>query len=285
MRTLTGVPALRAWVAAERARRQRIVFVPTMGNLHAGHLALVRRARALGDRVIVSVFVNPAQFAPGEDYATYPRTPQADAEALAAEQVDVLFAPDVDSVYPDGAPPAAGDAVPAVGRGLEEDFRPGFFAGVVAVVQRLFELVTPDTAVFGEKDYQQLAVVRAMVAARDLPIEIAGVPTVREADGLALSSRNQYLSAAERVRAPLLYRTLGAVAEAIRAGATDYRGLEQGAMDALVQGGFVPDYVCVRHADTLQPLSVGERRCVVLAAARLGKARLIDNLVVYKAGD
>ncbi len=280
MLTVTGVSELRAQVSAWRAQHQRIVFVPTMGNLHAGHIALVRRARALGDRVIVSIFVNPTQFAPGEDYATYPRTPQADSQHLALEQVDLLFMPDVDSVYPDGSRPVTTYAVPAVGRGLEDEFRPGFFTGVVTVVRRLFELVTPDVAVFGEKDYQQLAVVRAMVRELALPIEIASVATVREADGLALSSRNQYLSAEERSRAPLLYRTLREVAERIRQGHVVYAELERAAMHKLAEGGFIPDYVCVRQADNLRPAPAGARNCVVLAAARLGKARLIDNVIV-----
>jgi pantoate--beta-alanine ligase len=283
MLTITGVSELRAQVAAWRAQHQRIVFVPTMGNLHAGHLALVKRARALGDRVIVSVFVNPTQFAPGEDYATYPRTPRADSERLALERVDLLFMPDVDAVYPDGARPTTTYPVPAVGRGLEDDFRPGFFAGVVTVVRRLFELVTPDVAVFGEKDYQQLAVVRAIARELALPIEIASVATVREADGLALSSRNQYLSAEERARAPLLYRTLCDVAERIRQGNVVYEELEQAAMRRLAEGGFMPDYVSVRQADSLRPVPAGSRDCVVLAAARLGKARLIDNVIVSSA--
>lgn len=280
MLTVTAVSELHDCVAAWRAQHQRIVFVPTMGNLHAGHLALVKLGRTLGDRVIVSVFVNPTQFAPGEDYDTYPRTPQADSAQLAAEQVDLLFMPTVDSVYPDGARSAASYPVPAVGRGLEDDFRPGFFAGVVTVVRRLFELVAPDVAVFGEKDYQQLAVVRAMVNDLGLPIEIASVPTVRETDGLALSSRNQYLSAEERTRAPLLYRSLLEVAQRIREGNTAYKDLEQSALRKLENGGFVPDYVCVRQAGSLQPASVDGRGHVVLAAARLGRARLIDNVTV-----
>jgi pantoate--beta-alanine ligase len=284
MLTVSGVSQLHAQVAAWRAQHQRIAFVPTMGNLHAGHLSLVEHARALGERVIVSVFVNPTQFAPGEDYSSYPRTPQADSERLAAAQVDLLFMPDVGSVYPDGARPASTYPLPAVGHGLEGDFRPGFFAGVVTVVRRLFELVAPDVAVFGEKDYQQLAVVRTMVRELGLPIEVASVPTVREADGLALSSRNQYLSAEERARAPLLYRTLCDVAERLRKGGVAYQDLEQAAMRKLAEGGFIPDYVCVRQADSLQPVSSGERNFVVLAAARLGKARLIDNVSVSSNG-
>jgi pantoate--beta-alanine ligase len=280
MLTVRDVSELRSRVESWRGQNQRIVFVPTMGNLHAGHLALVRHARTLGDRVIVSIFVNPTQFAPGEDYDSYPRTPQDDAQALAAEQVDLVFAPDVDSVYPDGVKAAGAYPVPPVGHGLEDEFRPGFFAGVVSVVKRLFELVQPDWAVFGQKDYQQLAVIRAMISDLGLPIELASVATVREADGLALSSRNQYLSAEERAHAPLLYRTLCELAERLRQGDVDYAALERGAMHKLASVGFVPDYVSIRQAESLLPVTPGERNCVVLAAARLGRARLIDNVIV-----
>jgi len=279
MLAVSGVSDLRAGIEAWRQQGQRIVFVPTMGNLHAGHLALVHHARALGDRVVVSVFVNPTQFAPGEDYDTYPRTLAVDSRHLEAEQVDLLFAPDVAAVYPRGVKADTSYPVPAVGHGLEDAFRPGFFTGVVTVVKRLFELVNPDVAVFGEKDYQQLAVIRAMVRDLALPIDIASVPTVREADGLALSSRNQYLSAQERASAPLLQHTLGAVAESVRAGDADYNRLETAAVEQLRAGGFVPDYVCIRDAATLQPLAAGETHGVVLAAARLGRARLIDNVI------
>ncbi|MGD8843742.1 MAG: pantoate--beta-alanine ligase [Gammaproteobacteria bacterium] len=280
MLDVTDVGELRSLVAVWRAQRQRIVFVPTMGNLHAGHLALVKRARELGQRVIVSIFVNPTQFAPGEDYETYPRTPEADRRSLAELGVDLVFVPDVETVYPDGALPSVTYRVPAVGRDLEAEFRPGFFAGVVTVVKRLFELVEPDVAVFGEKDYQQLAVVRAMVRELGMAIKIVGVATVREPDGLALSSRNQYLSAEQRARAPLLYRTLCEVAAAVRKGGISYATLEHAAARKLEAGGFEPDYVRIRHADTLLPVSDGERCCVVLAAARLGPARLIDNVRV-----
>lgn len=279
MLSVSGVEDLRARIAAWRGQGQRIVFVPTMGNLHAGHLALVARARTLGERVVVSVFVNPTQFAPGEDYATYPRTLEADRQRLEAAQVDLLFAPDVDGVYPQGVKTDAAFAVPAVGQGLEETFRPGHFAGVMTVVRRLFEVVNPDVAVFGEKDYQQLAVIRAMVRELALPVEIVSVPTVREADGLALSSRNQYLSAGERAAAPLLQRTLREVADSVLAGQGAHAGLEAAAVARLRAGGFVPDYVCIRDRDTLQPLAAGETHGVVLAAARLGRARLIDNVI------
>jgi pantoate--beta-alanine ligase len=279
MQTVTTAEQLRACVRVQRARKRRIAFVPTMGNLHDGHLALVRRARQVADFVVVSVFVNPMQFAPGEDYETYPRTLAADSDLLEQVQADVLFAPDVAVIYPGGTRLSDRLQVPVEGRGLEADFRPGFFHGVVTVVERLFELVAPDCAVFGEKDYQQLAVIRAL--ARDLhwPIEIIGVPTVREADGLAMSSRNHYLTAAERRSAPLLNRELRRVAGQLRAGSRDYATLEQDAVQRLADAGFRPDYVCIRQAGTLQPLSAGEA-AVILAAAWLGRARLIDNVVV-----
>ena len=280
MYKLNDAQSLRAQLAQWRAQGERIAFVPTMGNLHEGHLQLVRRARQTGGRVVVSIFVNPTQFAPGEDYDTYPRTLERDSRLLSAEKTDALFAPDVSVIYPEGSEAAAHVDVPAVGHGLEDDFRPGFFTGVVSVMVRLFDLVQPDYTVFGEKDYQQLAVVRAMVENSEWPTEIIGVPTVREADGLAMSSRNQYLTAEERERAPVLRQTLMHVAEQITSGAPRFKLLETDAMKRLQDSGFVPDYVSIRHADTLQPVVEGERRCVVLAAAHLGRARLIDNVIV-----
>lgn len=280
MRQLVEAQALRHSIAQWRAQGERIAFVPTMGNLHAGHMALVQHARQQADRVVTSIFVNPTQFAPGEDFDTYPRTPAEDRQALADAQVDLLFMPTVEMIYPGGAKSSTRVEVPGVGRGLEDDFRPGFFIGVATVVARLFNLVQPDCALFGEKDYQQLAVIRTMT--RDLcwPIEISGVPTVREPDGLAMSSRNQYLTDAERRQSVLLYQTLSRVAEQVRAGSPHYGALEGEAMKCLAAGGFTPDYVSIRHAETLQPVEPGEQQCVVLAAARLGKARLIDNIRV-----
>jgi pantoate--beta-alanine ligase len=280
MYKLTDAESLRAQLAHWRAQGERIAFVPTMGNLHEGHLQLVRRARQTGGRVVVSVFVNPAQFAPGEDYDTYPRTLELDSRLLSAEKTDALFAPDVSDIYPGDSATVGQVDVPDVGRGLEEDFRPGFFAGVARVMVRLFNLVQPDYTVFGEKDYQQLAVVRAMVENSEWSTEIIGVPTVRETDGLAMSSRNRYLTVEERERAPLLHQTLKHVADQITAGGAHFTALETEAMKRLEEGGFVPDYVSIRHANTLQPVVQGERRCVVLAAARLGRARLIDNVIV-----
>jgi len=280
MLTVNEIRQLRAQVAAWRAAGQRIGFVPTMGNLHEGHLQLVRHAQHTARRVVVSIFVNPMQFGPGEDFESYPRTLDQDREKLAGEGVDMLFSPDVSAIYPRGTGETTRIEVPQVSQGLCADFRPGHFTGVATVVARLFNLVQPDSAVFGEKDFQQLAVIRRMVEDLCWPIEIAAVPTVREADGLAMSSRNQYLTPGERQRAPLLYQTLCNVASRLRDGEPAAAGLESAAMQALRGAGFEPEYVAIRDALTLQPAAGTARERVVLAAARLGQARLIDNVRV-----
>ncbi|GMQ83778.1 MAG: pantoate--beta-alanine ligase [Gammaproteobacteria bacterium] len=278
MRTLASVEDVRKAVNDWRLAGERVAFVPTMGDLHQGHLELVRHALTRAPHVIASIFVNPTQFGPGEDFDAYPRTLESDQEMLQREGVELLFAPSVETLYPGGAEDTTRVEVPQVSRGLCDDFRPGHFTGVATVVARLFNLVQPDIAVFGEKDYQQLAVIRRMV--RDLcwPIEIDGVPTVREADGLAMSSRNRYLSVDERKLAPVLYRTLCEVAGQARARQQSCRVLERQAMKKLEQAGFSPEYVSIRHAETLRPVETGEMPARVLAAARLGKARLIDNV-------
>ncbi len=280
METLGSVDSLRARVTGWRRAGERIAFVPTMGNLHEGHLQLVREARKLAPRVVVSVFVNPLQFGPGEDLDSYPRTLDADRAALEANGVDLLFTPSVETMYPRGVERSTVVEVPEVSEGLCGEFRPGHFTGVATVVARLFNLVQPDLALFGEKDYQQLAVIRRMVGDLAWPIGIHGVATVREPDGLAMSSRNQYLTEEERRVAPALYRVLREVADAVRTGHGDYRALERQAMEALAAAGFNPEYVEIRHADSLRPVESGERNCVVLGAARLGVARLIDNVRV-----
>jgi len=277
MRTLASVEDVRKVINHWRLAGERIAFVPTMGDLHQGHLELVRHALTRAPHVVASIFVNPTQFGAGEDFDAYPRTLESDQGKLQAEGVELLFAPSVETLYPGGAGETTRVEVPEVSRGLCDDFRPGHFAGVATVVARLFNLVQPDVAVFGEKDYQQLAVIRRMV--RDLcwPIEIDGVPTVREADGLAMSSRNRYLSTEERKLAPVLYQTLCEVVEQVRARQQPCRALELQAMEKLEKAGFSPEYVSIRHAETLQPVETGEMPARVLAAARLGKARLIDN--------
>ena len=280
MDTISGLDDLRELVQGWRRCGERIGFVPTMGNLHEGHLQLVRRARSLSDRVIVSIFVNPMQFGPGEDFETYPRTLDDDKAQLDQEQADLLFAPAVDLIYPSGLNETTRVQVPGVGEGLEADSRPGFFVGVATVVARLFNLVQADIAVFGEKDYQQLAVIRRMVKDLCWPMDIEAVATVREADGLAMSSRNQYLSAGQRERAPVLYQTLCQVAEGVRGRQQLFAELEAQAIQRLERAGFSPDYVSIRDAATLQPIEPGNTRSVVLAAARLGRARLIDNVIV-----
>lgn len=271
---------MRRAVARWRGAGERVALVPTMGNLHAGHLALVGRARALAGRVVVSVFVNPTQFGPGEDFAAYPRTLRADAARLRAAGADLLFAPGVAGMYPGGAAPGTVVSVPGLSTDLCGAHRPGHFDGVASVVLRLFNVVGPDVAVFGEKDYQQLVLLRRMAADLHLPVRLVGVATVRERDGLAMSSRNQYLDADERRSAPALHAALLACRARLLAGARDYRALEREAAGALRRAGFVPDYVAIRAAADLAPPRRGERRLRVLAAARLGRARLIDNVAV-----
>ena len=280
MESVTTIAGLRSRTGHWNKQGRRIAFVPTMGNLHAGHLRLVQHARAIADHVVVSVFVNPMQFGPDEDFESYPRTLEDDKAKLEQEQVDPLFAPAVDLIYPSGLNETTRVQVPGVGEGLEADSRPGFFVGVATVVARLFNLVQADIAVFGEKDYQQLAVIRRMVKDLCWPIAIEAVPTVREADGLAMSSRNRYLSAEQRKRAPLLYQILCQAAGGVRGQQRACAELEAQAIQRLEQAGFTPDYVSIRDAATLQPIEPGNTRAVILAAARLGRARLIDNVSV-----
>jgi pantoate--beta-alanine ligase len=271
---------LRAHVRAWLAQQDRIAFVPTMGNLHAGHLKLVRHARSIAGRVVVSIFVNPMQFGPGEDYDSYPRTLADDTAALMRADADLLFVPAVSEIYPGDLDNTTRVVVPGLGEILCGAFRPGFFTGVATVVTRLLNLVQPDIAVFGEKDYQQLIVIRRMVRELCLPVSIEGVATAREADGLAMSSRNGYLNPTERVTAAILYRTLTQVKAAIEGGASDYAAIEHAAMDRLTRAGFRPDYVGIRRAADLGEPAVGDTPLRVLAAAWLGPARLIDNLEI-----
>jgi pantoate--beta-alanine ligase len=271
---------LRARVHSWRGQQDRIAFVPTMGNLHAGHLKLVRHARAIAGHVVVSIFVNPMQFGPGEDYETYPRTLEVDTAALRQADADLLFVPAVDEIYPGEMESTTRVVVPGLGDILCGAFRPGFFTGVATVVTRLLNLVQPDVAVFGEKDYQQLVLVRRMASELCLPVSIEGVATEREPDGLAMSSRNGYLGPGERATAPMLYRTLAEVKAAVEGGAADYDILERMAMDALTRAGFRPDYVSIRRATDLGEPCTGDAVLRVLAAAWLGPARLIDNLEI-----
>ena len=271
---------LRARVQAWRGRQDRIAFVPTMGNLHAGHLKLVRHARAIAGHVVVSIFVNPMQFGPDEDYDTYPRTLEADTATLRQADADLLFVPSVDEIYPGEMDGTTRVVVPGLSDILCGAFRPGFFTGVATVVTRLLNLVQPDVAVFGEKDYQQLVLIRRMTRELCLPVNIEGVATERETDGLAMSSRNGYLSRTERATAAVLYRTLGEVKAAVENGSVDYPVLERMAMAALTRAGFRPDYVSIRRATDLGEPAAGDTALRVLAAAWLGSARLIDNLEI-----
>lgn len=280
MITVKTVRELRAAVARARSEGKRIGFVPTMGNLHAGHAALVTKAAQRAEFVVASIFVNPLQFGAGEDLDTYPRTLAADQERLLAAGCNLLFAPGVEEMYPDGMAGQTLVCVPGVSEGLCGASRPGHFDGVATVVTKLFHMVQPDLAVFGEKDFQQLAVIRKLVRDLDLPVQIIGEPTVRDSDGLALSSRNGYLNDAQRRCAPALYQTLGALAAELRSGRDDHSVLIEDGLARLSAAGFEPDYLEIRHPLTLRPATRADRQLVILAAARLGTTRLIDNLLV-----
>ncbi|WP_147651342.1 pantoate--beta-alanine ligase [Vulcaniibacterium gelatinicum] len=275
--TITDLGALRARIAEWKRAGLRVGFVPTMGNLHAGHYSLVALARQHADRVVASVFVNPTQFGPNEDFARYPRTPEADAAGLAAAGCDLLWLPSVETMYPYGAGGAVRMHVPGVTDTLEGAHRPGHFDGVATVVTRLFHQVQPDVAAFGRKDYQQLAVIRYLVRDLAFPIELLAGETVREPDGLAMSSRNQYLSAEERARAVEIHRTLLAMREGIRCG-WPREQVEAEAAQRLLETGFDPDYAVVRRPDLTEPDDAEPGPRVALIAARLGRTRLIDNL-------
>ena len=275
----TGDPdRLRARIRDWKREGLRVGFVPTMGNLHAGHYSLVALARAHADRVVASVFVNPTQFGPDEDLARYPRTPDRDAAGLGAAGCDLLWLPSVDTMYPYGAERSVRIRVPGITDVLDGAHRPGHFDGVATVVARLFNQVQPDVAAFGRKDYQQLEVVRYLVRDLAFPIELLAGETVREADGLAMSSRNQYLDPGERARAPQIHRTLLAMRDAMHAG-TAPAAVEAEAAAALRGAGFEVDYAVVRRADLGAPGAVAQAGAyVALVAARLGRTRLIDNL-------
>jgi pantoate--beta-alanine ligase len=278
METLTTIAAVREQVRRWHREGQRIAFVPTMGNLHAGHLSLIEAARRHGDRFVASIFVNPMQFGPNEDFAHYPRTPAQDARMLEQAGCDLMFMPDVGEIYPHGAERGTRIEVPGLSSILCGEFRPGHFEGVATVVAKLFHIVEPDVAVFGEKDFQQLTVIRRMVADLCFALTIIAAPTVREPDGLAMSSRNQYLTAEERRQAPAIQRTLRAAVARLRAGERDFAAIERAGSEALELAGLTPDYFSVRRADDLGSPDPNTRHLVVLSAARLGRARLIDNL-------
>ena len=282
MDTVTTIAAVREHVQAWRREGLRVAFVPTMGNLHAGHVSLIEAARRHGERFVASIFVNPMQFGPNEDWAHYPRTPREDERMLAEAGCSLMFMPDVTEIYPNGAERATRIEVPGLSRILDGEFRPGHFEGVSTVVAKLFHIVEPDVAVFGEKDFQQLTVIRHMVADLCMPIEIIGAPTVRDSRGLAMSSRNQYLSAAERALAPQIYVALENAAVRVRAGDVDFASIERAGFHELERTGFRPDYFSVRKAQDLSAATAQARELVILTAARIGKARLIDNVQVTR---
>jgi len=276
MRIVSTVCELREAVKTWRSAGERIAFVPTMGNLHAGHLQLANTAKKKADRVIVSIFVNPTQFGAGEDFETYPRTEQEDQQKLQAEGADLLFLPSVAEIY-------APDAKTAVTvTGLSDLYcgasRPGHFSGVATVVCKLFNMVQPDIALFGLKDFQQLTVIKTMVRDLNIPVEINGVETVRELSGLAMSSRNGYLTDGEKQVAPMLYHSLCVARDAILTGNTAYADLEQQALQFLQQAGFQPDYFSVSRSRDLKKADTNDVDLVILAAVKLGKTRLIDNI-------
>lgn len=284
MLVVNNPAALREQIGQWHREGRAIAFVPTMGNLHQGHLTLVEEARRHGDKVVVSIFVNPLQFDKAEDLANYPRTLEQDCAALEAAGVDLVFTPTPEIMYPQGLASQTFVEVPGISSLLEGALRPGHFRGVSTVVTKLFNLVQPNVACFGEKDYQQLALIRKMVADMAMPIEIVGVPTVRAEDGLALSSRNGYLTAAERAIAPELARTMNWIAEQIETGNSHLLSLVAQASQRLDNAGFRTDAIDIVDADTLESASAESQRLVILMAAYLGKARLIDNRVVALRG-
>jgi pantoate--beta-alanine ligase len=273
------VPALRRVLEGFRARKAAIALVPTMGALHDGHVSLVRLAKKRARRVVVSIFVNPTQFAPTEDFGSYPRTWKADLAKLTAEGVDLIWNPDVKTMYPEGFASRIITDGPAT-VGLEDRFRPHFFGGVTTVVGKLFAQCRPDFAIFGEKDFQQLRVVARMATDLDLGVKVIGSKTVRERDGLAMSSRNVYLSLEERRAAPVLFQTLKETADRLRAG-DDLKAAQGGGEERIAAAGFAVDYFEARHAETLAPVaSIKDGPLRILVAARIGNTRLIDNMAV-----
>ncbi len=280
MQTFAEISALREQIKQYKREGKKIAFVPTMGNLHEGHLTLVRKAREHADVVVVSIFVNPMQFERADDLANYPRTLDDDLSKLTTEAVEIVFTPTPAIMYPEGLDKQTFVEVPGLSTMLEGASRPGHFRGVATIVTKLFNIVQPDVACFGEKDFQQLAVIRQMTIDLAMDIEIIGVPTVREMDGLAMSSRNGLLTMDERQRAPVLARTMRWISSAIRGGRDDYASVIEDASDQLRAAGLQPDEIYIRDARTLQAVTTESSQAVILMSAFLGQARLIDNQVV-----
>ena len=280
MQIIESPERMRERSAELKRQGRRIAFVPTMGNLHAGHLDLVEVARAEADISVVSIFVNPMQFGVGEDFGRYPRSFQGDSDKLAQAKNDILFFPPVESIYPRSIEKMTKIDVPELSSVLCGQHRPGHFVGVCTVVAKLFNIVAADVACFGEKDFQQLLIIQHMVRDLDMPVRILPVPTRRETDGLALSSRNQYLSESERPLAAQLYQSLQSIKQAVLESDEDFRAIEDRAYQQLANCGFEPDYICICDSENLQPASRSSQRMRIFAAARLGQTRLIDNIPV-----
>jgi len=273
-----NINEIRAQIKQHKQNNQSVAFVPTMGNLHKGHLALIKRARELADCVVASIFVNPLQFNESADFDAYPRTFEQDCQQLEQAGCDILFTPSVNEIYPRGQEHATKVMVPELGDILEGEHRPGHFTGVATIVNKLFNIVQPDVACFGEKDFQQLMLIRRMVNELDMPVTIEAVATVREADGLAMSSRNNRLANQQRDIAGALYQGLCAIKQALEKGRRDYNQLENETTEFIRQQGLLPEYVVIRRSYDLDLPLEGDKKLVILAAARLGEVRLIDNI-------
>lgn len=280
MQSITEIKSLRSQIRSWRQAGLSIAFVPTMGNLHRGHFSLVEKAKNLADKVVVSIFVNPMQFGVNEDLDNYPRTLHADKQSLAELDTDILFTPSIEAIYPNGLNEQSFVDVPGISMGYCGGSRPGHFRGVATVVTKLFNLVQPDYACFGEKDFQQLQVIKTMVRDLSLPVEIMGVPTMREISGLAMSSRNGYLSDEQKNTATALFTALKNTAEQLKTANKNFTKLETAAKKALEQAGLTPDYFTIAQRDTLKAATLKDSKIVILAAAYLGNVRLIDNMQV-----
>ena len=276
----SSVGEIRQYAQHWRANGQSIAFIPTMGNLHQGHLSLMKKGQSLCDRTICSIFVNPMQFGPNEDFNHYPRTLERDIAQLEAIGCDLVYLPTASELYPDGLDHISQVIVTDLAERYEAAHRPGHFTGVATIVLKLFNIVKPNISVFGKKDYQQYQIIRKMVRDFDLDVEIIGQETTREASGLAISSRNQYLNRAQKSLAPLIQQTLKTTADAIKAGARDFDALEQQATNRLNTAGFDTDYFSICHADTLKPAKQEDRKLVILVTAKLGGTRLLDNIEI-----
>jgi len=280
MQSITEIKSLRSQVKAWRQAGLSIALVPTMGNLHQGHYSLVEKAKNMADKVVVSIFVNPMQFGENEDLDNYPRTINEDKQGLAELEADIVFTPTVATIYPNGLGAQSFVDVPGISMNYCGGSRPGHFRGVATVVTKLFNLVQPDFACFGEKDFQQLQVIKTMTRDLSIPVEIIGVPTTREVSGLAMSSRNGYLSVEQKATAVALFKVLNSISQQLTSGNRNYSELEENAKQQLQQAGLTPDYFAIAQRDTLKAATLDDNNLVILAAAFLGSVRLIDNLQV-----